>query len=77
MDFAARSAYYLTELNVIHPFREGNGRVIREFIRYLAVNSGFELDWSLVPPQKILTASIQSVTDNKHLTEVISQCLTN
>jgi len=25
-------AYYMSELNIIHPFREGNGRSIREFI---------------------------------------------
>lgn len=31
----SRSAYYLAELNYIHPFREGNGRSIREFMRLL------------------------------------------
>ena len=35
-ELAERMAYYLAELNVLHPFREGNGRVTREFIRQLA-----------------------------------------
>ena len=37
-------AYYLAELNVLHPFREGNGRTIREFIRELAYKNGYLLD---------------------------------
>ena len=36
-DLTQRLAYYLSELNVLHPFREGNGRTIREFIRELAL----------------------------------------
>lgn len=35
-DFAKKLAYYMSELNVLHPFREGNGRTTREFIRQLA-----------------------------------------
>lgn len=35
-DFAKKLAYYMAELNVLHPFREGNGRTTREFIRQLA-----------------------------------------
>ncbi len=35
-DMAKKLAYYMSELNVLHPFREGNGRTIREFIRQLA-----------------------------------------
>ena len=30
--FAIRLAHYLSEINAIHPFREGNGRVQRLFI---------------------------------------------
>src|SRR5271157_5123825 len=29
--FASRAAYYPSELNTIHPFRDGNGRTQREF----------------------------------------------
>ncbi|MFS0883585.1 Fic/DOC family protein [Metabacillus niabensis] len=27
-----RAAFYMSEINVLHPFREGNGRTTREFI---------------------------------------------
>lgn len=35
-EMAKKLAYYMAELNVLHPFREGNGRTIREFIRQIA-----------------------------------------
>src|SRR5712691_4616313 len=35
--FASRAAWYLGELNAAHPFREGNGRTQREFIREVAL----------------------------------------
>ncbi|MCW8329414.1 putative adenosine monophosphate-protein transferase Fic [Photobacterium sp. SDRW27] len=38
-------AHYYCELNVIHPFREGNGRVQRIFFEILAINAGYELCW--------------------------------
>ena len=42
-----RGAYYLGEINAIHPFREGNGRTQREFIRELALLSGLMTDWNV------------------------------
>ncbi|MFP3423205.1 Fic family protein, partial [Bacillus sp. SIMBA_161] len=44
--FIQRLAHYLAELNALHPFREGNGRTVREFARQLALNAGYSLDWS-------------------------------
>lgn len=70
-----RLAYYLAELNVIHPFREGNGRTTREYIRQLAFKNGYLLDLRKVNFKEILNASIESVIDTKHLEEVIYKCL--
>lgn len=44
--FSARAGYFLGEINMLHPFREGNGRARREFIRQLAHVAGHEIDWS-------------------------------
>ncbi|MGC5330873.1 Fic/DOC family protein [Micromonospora sp. DT62] len=44
--FVEALAHYYGELNVCHPFREGNGRTIRSFLRQLAAAAGFLLDWS-------------------------------
>ena len=65
----------MTEINVLHPFREGNGRSLREFIRCLALECGCYLDWSVVPHKQIFQASVNSVTDSKDLMQVIRQSL--
>ena len=70
-----RSAYYMAELNYIHPFREGNGRAIREFMRLLFLRQGYSVDWSAVPVDHLLQAMIDSVYDTEPLTQVLSQCL--
>ena len=72
---AKRLAYYLSELNVLHPFREGNGRTNREFIRQLALKNGYNLNLKKVSPQKTLEASIESIVDTSNLEEIINFCL--
>jgi len=44
----------------LHPFREGNGRAQREFIRELAVESGYEIAWDLVTQDEMFGASVAS-----------------
>ena len=39
-EMSERLAYYLAELNMIHPFREGNGRTQRIYIEQLCMNNG-------------------------------------
>lgn len=55
-----RLAYYLSEINVLHPFREGNGRAQRLFIEYLANVGGYDVDYSLVSPREMIIASAES-----------------
>lgn len=74
-DFVDRLSYYMAELNAIHPFREGNGRTVREFIRQLALFNSYELDWSLCEKDNILEASILSYDDYTALKPILSQCL--
>ncbi len=52
-----RLAYYLSEINVLHPFREGNGRVQRLFIEYLGSVGGFHVDFSSVGQNEMVRAS--------------------
>jgi cell filamentation protein len=44
-DFAARLAYFYSEIDSTHPFREGNSRTLRQFSADLAMAAGYELDW--------------------------------
>src|ERR1700722_1581928 len=43
--FIDRLAYHYDQVNYIHPFREGNGRVQRVFWNRIAVAAGWQLDW--------------------------------
>ena len=74
-ELAKRLAYYLSELNVLHPFREGNGRTNREFIRQLALKNGYVLNLKNTPPQEVLDASIKSVIDTTDLEKIIEEML--
>ena len=57
---AERLAYYIGEINAIHPFREGNGRTQRMFIECVAMHNGFLLDFSKITNEEMLEASIQT-----------------
>ena len=59
-EIAKKLSYYISELNAIHPFREGNGRVQRVFIEYLAQVAGYHTDFSDVTAQEMIEASVDS-----------------
>ena len=67
-------AYVMAELNIIHPFREGNGRSIREFIRLMAKRMGYDLNWGNVDREELLEASILSVDNYKVLIGILENC---
>lgn len=56
--FAEKTADIFGELNYLHPFREGNGRTQREFIRRIADNAGWHLDFTNVSKELMTDASI-------------------
>ncbi|MCQ2558555.1 MAG: Fic family protein [Oscillospiraceae bacterium] len=74
-DFIIRSAYYFSELNYIHPFREGNGRATREFMRLLFEKNGYVVNWDAVSRDELLTAMEASVFDTRLLEVVLQKCL--
>ena len=61
--FVKQISYIMTELNVLHPFREGNGRTIRELIREICFDCGYVIDWYEINHDDILRASIRAVVD--------------
>jgi cell filamentation protein len=42
--FAERGAYFACEVNAVHPFIDGNGRVTRLFLKDLAAQAGYHFD---------------------------------
>jgi cell filamentation protein len=74
--FSERAAYFLGELNALHPFREGNGRAQREFISHLAQANGYYIAWENIAQAEMLEASIQSFSGaNGKLARLIRQNL--
>jgi len=70
-----RLSYYMSEINAIHPFREGNGRSNREFIRVLARRCGFYIDWSRLSKEELLNASIRSMSNCDELEKLIKETI--
>lgn len=56
--FLARLAHYYCELNVIHPFRDGNGRAQRLMFELICINAGFELRWEPIGRREWVDANI-------------------
>ena len=56
-ELSGRLAYYLSEINALHPFREGNGRTQREFIRQLALFNGYFLSFVGIKEEEMIAAS--------------------
>nr|WP_318383345.1 putative adenosine monophosphate-protein transferase Fic [uncultured Enterobacter sp.] len=48
--FTERLAHYYCEINVLHPFRIGNGIAQRIFFEQLAIHAGYTLDWRDIDP---------------------------
>lgn len=73
-DFIDKFSYYFSELNLIHPFREGNGRTMREFFSILALESSFYISFHEITKSELLEACISSyTTDNKLFIELFSK----
>lgn len=75
--FAHNLSNFMADLNALHPFREGNGRVQRIFVNELAYNVGFTLDLNLIPKNDMIQASIQAMQgNNAELLKLIKTNLT-
>jgi cell filamentation protein len=58
--FADRAAHFLSELNAIHPFREGNGRAQLALLTLLAERAGHPLVLNKLDPDAMLAAMVSS-----------------
>ena len=56
-EFAKRVAWYYCEINMLHPFREGNGQAQRIFFEQLALHAGYLLEWEKLNPEEWVSAS--------------------
>lgn len=77
IDFANSASIFMNGLNILHPFREGNGRVQRIFMQYLAINTGYNLNFKDISSKDMVRASIKGAQgDITHLRHIFSKSLT-
>ncbi|OCX75552.1 Fic/DOC family protein [Acidithiobacillus thiooxidans] len=71
-EFADRAGHYLGEINVLHPFREGNGRAQRYFMAQVGEWSGHKISWQRVSAEQNIAASIAAYNgDSNPLADLI------
>lgn len=63
-ELSVKMAYYFSEINALHPFREGNGRTQRAYFSILAQRLGYYLDFSEISQDDMIKASSQSFLKN-------------
>ncbi len=63
-DFVAEISELYADLNLVHPFREGNGRIQRIFFEHLALHNDYVIDWDVVSKEDWIEANIQGVYCN-------------
>lgn len=74
-DAADRLAYHYGELNVLHPFREGNGRTQRILFEFIAQDLGYSIRW-LDDSDQWIEANISAyTTDHKALYQIFCNML--
>ena len=66
------------EMNVAHPFMEGNGRSTRIWLDLIFKKRlGMCVDWSKIDKNEYLSAMVESQTDSSHIRSLLEQALTN
>lgn len=58
-ELVEKLATLFLDINALHPFREGNGRTQREFVRELAEERGYNLDFKNISKEEMIELSIR------------------
>ena len=75
-DFCCYLADFKTEINIIHPFRDGNGRSIRKLLEDIAFKAGFRVHFEKISYAQYLQAMIESSNDNTLLKNLLMDIIT-
>lgn len=64
-------------MNIIHPFREGNGRSMRFWLDdMLEKKTGYRVDWTRIGKNEYLSAMIASHEDERPIVDLVHRALT-
>ncbi|ENM5740058.1 Fic family protein [Vibrio mimicus] len=70
-EFIRLIADIFCEINIIHPFREGNGRATRFFFEELVFVAGYELNWPEVSKEQWIEANEKGYLGDVSFLELI------
>lgn len=75
-DFIEKMTDFYCVTNNLHPFREGNGRTQRVFLSQLALNAGYEMNFSKIDTDELMIATIQASNGvDTYLKEVLRKII--
>ena len=75
-DFVEKMTDFYCVTNNLHPFREGNGRTQRVFLSQLALNAGYEMDFSKIDTDTLMLATIHAANGvDTHLKESLREII--
>ncbi len=73
-DFINDLAFYMGEIEALHPFRDGNGRTARFFFYQLIKNAGYDVLWAESDSNRSLEANIAAIDgDYQPLIDVLEE----
>ncbi len=74
-EFAVRLAELYHDLNMFHPFREGNGRTERLFLTLLVRNAGYSISFADCDRDLLMFSAIRAAQGDRSLLEETMRCL--
>ena len=73
-DFVNELAYYMGEVEALHPFLDGNGRSTRLFFDTIAHKAGYVIGWGSSDPDHFLEANVAALEgDYQALIDVLEE----
>ncbi len=73
-DFVNELAYYMGEVEALHPFMDGNGRTTRLFFDSMARSAGYIIGWGSSDPDHFLEANVAALDgDYQALIDVLEE----
>lgn len=77
-DFVEDIVDFYCTTNILHPFREGNGRTQRIFISQLIQLNGYSIDFDRIDTDELMMATIQAANGiNDNLKSIFKNAITN
>ena len=75
-DYINALAYYMGEMEALHPFMDGNGRATRFFFHEMSLKAGYEIGWGSADPDHFLEANVAALDgDYQALIDVLEEII--